>query len=407
MNGKTKRLWIVIAIAIGTIALLEILFCILCYLHRRRITVLQGNNDKQLLSSEISVGENGIPNNRKKAHDVSVFSYECITTATNNFSLESKLGEGGFGPVYKGKLPTGQEIAVKRLSKNSGQGIIEFKNELILISKLQHTNLVKLLGCCIFGEERMLIYEYMPNKSLDYFLFDSYRSKLLDWNKRFNIIEGIAQGLIYLHKYSRLKVIHRDLKASNILLDGSMNPKISDFGMARIFKQNELEANTNRIVGTYGYMSPEYAMEGVFSIKSDVYSFGVLMLEIVSGRRNNSFNQSDLVLNLVGYAWALWREDKGLDLVDPTISASFVANQVLRCIHVSLLCVEEGAVDRPTMSDMLSMLTNESTQLPLPKKPAFSNGRKPVGATIPKKESEVHTVWSNREMKSNSQLIEK
>nr|POE58829.1 receptor-like serine/threonine-protein kinase sd1-7 [Quercus suber] len=150
--------------------------------------------------------------------------------------------------------------------------------------------------------------------------------------------------------------------------------------MARIFKQNELEANTNRIVGTYGYMSPE---------------------------RNNSFNQSDLVLNLVGYAWALWREDKGLDLVDPTISASFVANQVLRCIHVSLLCVEEGAVDRPTMSDMLSMLTNESTQLPLPKKPAFSNGRKPVGATIPKKESEVHTVWSNREMKSNSQLIEK
>ncbi|KAL4598181.1 hypothetical protein ACB092_11G041400 [Castanea dentata] len=219
----------------------------------------------------------------------------------------------------------------------------QFKNELILISKLQHTNLVKLLGCCIFGEERMLIYEYMPNKSLDYFLFD--------WNKRFNIIKGIAQGLIYLHKYPRLKVIHRDLKASNILLDE--------------------KANTNRIVGTYGYISLEYAMEGVFSIKSDVCSFGVLMLEIVSGRTNNSFNQSDLVLNLVGYAWDLWKEDKGLDLVDPTINDSFVANQVLRCIHVSLLCVEEGAVDRPTMLDMLSMLTNESTQLPLPKKPAF------------------------------------
>nr|XP_023894116.1 G-type lectin S-receptor-like serine/threonine-protein kinase At1g11330 [Quercus suber] len=345
------------------------------------------------------MGENGIPNNRKKAYDVSVFSYECITTATNNFPLESKLGEGGFGPVYREKLPTGQEIAVKRLSKNSGQGIIEFKSELILISKLQHTNLVKLLGCCIFGEERMLIYEYMPNKSMDYLLFGLksiyllYRSKLLDWNKRFNIIEGIAQGLIYLHMYSRLKVIHRDLKASNILLDESMNPKISDFGMARIFKQNELEANTNRIVGTYGYMSPKYATEGVFSIKSDVYSFGVLMFEIMSGRRNNSFNQSDLVLNLVRYAWDLWKEDKGLDLVDPTMSASFVANQVLRCIHVSLLCMEEGAVDRPTMSDMPSMLTNESTQLPLPKKPAFSNGRKPVGVTIPKKEFEVHTAY--------------
>ncbi|GMY33294.1 G-type lectin S-receptor-like serine/threonine-protein kinase At1g67520 isoform X1 [Fagus crenata] len=312
--------------------------------------------------------------------------------ATNNFSLESKLGEGGFGPVYMGKLLTGQQIAVKRLSRNSGQGTNEFKNELILISKLQHTNLVKLLGCCIFGEERMLIYEYMPNKSLDYFLFDSNRSKLLDWKKRFNIIEGIAQGLIYLHKYSRLKVIHRDLKASNILLDESMNPKISDFGMARIVKQNELEANTNRIVGTYGYMSPEYAMEGVFSIKSDVYSFGVLMLEIVSGRRNNSFYHAEHVLNLVGYAWDLWQEGKGLELVDPAISDSCVEYQVIRCIHVSLLCVEDGVVDRPTMSDMLSMLTNESIQLPLPKKPAFSIGRKAIEANIPNRESGVHTV---------------
>ncbi|KAL4598185.1 hypothetical protein ACB092_11G041800 [Castanea dentata] len=371
-SGKTKWLWIAIAIAIGAIALLVIFFCMLCYLHRRRIIVLQ-------------------------AHDVSVFSYECITTATNNFSLESKLGEGGFGPVYKGKLPTGQEIAVKRLSRNSGQGIIEFKNELILISKLQRTNLVKPLGCCIFGEERMLIYEYMPNKSLDYLfdfsfspmnIYNYLLSKLLDWNKRFNIIKGIVQGLIYLHKYPRLKVIYRDLKASNMLLDESINPKISDFGMARIFNK----MNEKQILIEFGYMSPKYAMEGAFSIKSDVCSFSVLMLEIVSGRRNNSFNQFDLVLNLVGYAWDLWKEDKGLDLVDPTISDSFVANQVLRCIHVSLLCVEEGVVDRPTMLDMLSMLTNESTQLALPKKPAFSNERKPVGATIPKKEFEVHTT---------------
>nr|XP_023875246.1 receptor-like serine/threonine-protein kinase SD1-7 [Quercus suber] len=169
-----------------------------------------------------------------------------------------------------------------------------------------------------------------------------------------------------------------------------MNPAISDFGMARIFKQNELEANTNRIVGTYGYMSPKYAMEGVFSIKSYVYSFDALMLEIMSGIRNNSFNQSDHVLNLDGYAWDLWKEDKGLDLVDPTTSDSFVTNHVLRCIHVSLLCMEEGAVDRPTMSDVLSMLTNESTQLPLPNKPAFTIGRKPKRAIIPIKESEVH-----------------
>ncbi|KAK4594742.1 hypothetical protein RGQ29_018448 [Quercus rubra] len=379
-KGKNKRIWI--GSVIAAIGLLVILIYTLCCLQRRKKVIVK---DKSITIDEI-------PNDGKKGHDVSVFSYESIMAATNNFSLESKLGEGGFGPVYRGKLLTGQNIAVKRLSRNSGQGINEFKNELILISKLQHTNLVKLLGCCIFGEERMLIYEYMPNKSLNYFLFDSNRSKLLDWKIRFSIIEGIAQELIYLHKYSRLKVIHRDLKASNILLDESMNPKISDFGMARIFKRNELEANTNRIVGTYGYMSPEYAMEGVFSIKSDVYSFGVLMLEILSGRRNNSFYNADHALNLVGYAWDLWQEGKGLELVDLTIRDLCVEYQVLRYIHVSLLCVEDDVVDRPTMSDMLSMLTNESAQLPLPKKPAFSIGKKAIGANTPNNELELHTM---------------
>ncbi|XP_075643381.1 G-type lectin S-receptor-like serine/threonine-protein kinase At1g67520 isoform X1 [Castanea sativa] len=396
-TGKNKWIWI--GTVIAAIGLLVIIIYTLCCLQRRKKVIVKENSrskdEKELLDlviSDESITTDEIPSDGKKGHDVSVFSYEFIMAATNNFSLESKLGEGGFGTVYRGKLLTGQNIAIKRLSRNSGQGINEFKNELILISKLQHTNLVKLLGCCIFGEERMLIYEYMPNKSLNYFLFDSNRSKLLDWKKRFSIIEGIAQGLIYLHKYSRLKVIHRDLKASNILLDESMNPKISDFGMARIFKQNELEANTNRIVGTYGYMSPEYAMEGVFSIKSDVYSFGVLMLEILSGRRNNSFYHADHALNLVGYAWDLWQEGKGLELVDLTIRDSCVECQVLRCIHVSLLCVEDDAVDRPAMSDMLSMLTNESAQLPLPKKPAFSIGKKATRVNTPNNELELHTM---------------
>ncbi|XP_065637566.1 G-type lectin S-receptor-like serine/threonine-protein kinase CES101 isoform X4 [Quercus suber] len=223
-------------------------------------------------------------------------------------------------------------------------------------------------------------------------LEDHNTSKLLDWKQRFKIIEGIAQGMIYLHKYSRLRVIHRDLKASNILLDESMNPKISDFGLARIFEQNELAANTSRIVGTYGYMSPEYAMKGVFSIKSDVYSFGVLMLEIVSGRRNNSFQHVDDALNLVGYAWDLWQKGEGIELVDPAISDSCVKYQVLRCIHVSLLCVEDGAIDRPTMSDVLFLLTNESMPLPLPKKPAFSIGRKAIEANISYKESNNHSL---------------
>ncbi|KAL6338010.1 hypothetical protein AAG906_007825 [Vitis piasezkii] len=312
------------------------------------------------------------------AHDLKLFSFDSIVAATNNFSSENKLGEGGFGLVYKGKLLEGQEIAVKRLSRGSSQGLVEFKNEIRLIAKLQHMNLVRLLGCCIKGEEKMLIYEFMPNKSLDFFLFDPARRKILDWKRRHNIIEGIAQGLLYLHKYSRLRIIHRDLKASNILLDHDLNPKISDFGMARTFGRNASEANTNRIVGTYGYMPPEYAMEGIFSVKSDVYSFGVLLLEIVSGRKNKSFhhNHGAFAINLAVYAWDLWKEGTSLELVDPMLEDSYSTTQMLRCIHIALLCVQERAADRPTMSAVISMLTNETVPLPNPNLPAFSTHHK-------------------------------
>ncbi|VVA36969.1 PREDICTED: G-type lectin S-receptor [Prunus dulcis] len=318
--------WIWIGTAIGT----AVLVMVLCISRRKLFSgethPMVENELLEWMESDRSTGDvNGLQNDGKMGNNLTVFSYASVVAATTNFSEENKLGQGGFGPVYKGKLVTGREIAVKRLSRCSGQGTSEFKNELILISELQHTNLVQLFGFCIHGEERMLIYAYMPNKSLDYFLFDSTRAMLLDWTKRFNIIEGIAQGLLYLHKYSRMRVIHRDLKASNILLDEYMKPKISDFGLARIFAHNELEASTNRIVGTYGYMSPEYAMEGIFSIKSDVYSFGVLMLEIISGRRNSSFYNADRVLNIVGYAWELWKEGRGLELMDPTLKDSYTS----------------------------------------------------------------------------------
>ncbi|XP_062161867.1 G-type lectin S-receptor-like serine/threonine-protein kinase At1g11330 [Alnus glutinosa] len=314
----------------------------------------------------------GVNMNQVKIQELPLLNLQELASATNNFHQSNKLGEGGFGPVYKGKMSDGQEIAVKRLSRASGQGQEEFMNEVVVISKLQHRNLVRLLGCCVEGEEKMLVYEYMPNKSLDAFLFDSVKPRLLDWRRRFIIIEGIGRGLLYLHRDSRLRIIHRDLKASNILLDEELNPKISDFGMARIFGSNEDQANTKRVVGTYGYMSPEYAMRGQFSEKSDVFSFGVLLLEIVSGRRNINFCDDEQAMSLLGFAWKLWNAENIMALTDPMIREPCFEMEILRCIHVGLLCVQDFAKDRPTVSVVISMLKSETIDLPLPKQPAFT-----------------------------------
>ncbi|XP_052163852.1 receptor-like serine/threonine-protein kinase SD1-8 isoform X1 [Oryza glaberrima] len=308
--------------------------------------------------------------------ELPIFDLGTIAAATDGFSINNKLGEGGFGPVYKGKLEDGQEIAVKTLSKTSVQGLDEFKNEVMLIAKLQHRNLVRLLGFSISGQERILVYEYMANKSLDYFLFEKSNSVLLDWQARYRIIEGITRGLLYLHQDSRYRIIHRDLKASNVLLDKEMTPKISDFGMARMFGSEETEINTRKVVGTYGYMSPEYAMDGVFSVKSDVFSFGVLLLEIISGRRNRGVYSYSNHLNLLGHAWSLWNEGKSLELADETMNGSFDSDEVLKCIRVGLLCVQENPDDRPLMSQVLLMLaTTDATTLPTPKQPGFAARR--------------------------------
>ncbi|KAL7243983.1 hypothetical protein ACSBR1_016244 [Camellia fascicularis] len=300
-----------------------------------------------------------------------LFDLATLSSATNNFSSTNKIGEGGFGPVYRGEVTTGRKIAMKRLSKTLGQGLTEFKNEVILISKLQHRNLVRLLGCCIHEEERLLIYEYMPNKSLDTFIFNQTRGTSLEWKKRFDIIVGIARGLLYLHRDSRLRVIHRDLKAGNILLDSEMNPKIADFGLARSFGGDQFEENTNRVIGTYGYMSPEYAINGHFSVKSDVFSFGVMVLEIVSGKKNRGFYDPDHGLNLLGHAWKLWNEGKPIKLFDVFMEDPIPTSEVLRCIQVALLCVQQRPEDRPTMSYVLLMLDSENPVLPMPKQPVF------------------------------------
>ncbi|XP_030974402.1 G-type lectin S-receptor-like serine/threonine-protein kinase At4g27290 isoform X1 [Quercus lobata] len=312
--------------------------------------------------------------------EVPFFTLATIVIATNNFSSYNKLGEGGFGLVYKGTLIDGKEIAVKRLSQKSRQGLSEFKNEVILIAKLQHRNLVRLLGYCIEGDEKMLIYEFMPNGSLDSFIFDQTKAKVLDWSMRFNIICGIARGLLYLHEDSRLRIIHRDLKASNILLDSKMNPKISDFGMARIFGGDQIEGNTNRVVGTYGYMAPEYAIDGLFSVKSDVFSFGILLLEIISGKKNRGSFHLDNTQNLVGHAWKLWKEDRPLELIDTCLKGSVIQSEILRCLHISFLCLQQHHIDRPNMSCVVMMLHSESS-LPEPKELGFFVGKKSTSSS--------------------------
>ncbi|XP_059283328.1 cysteine-rich receptor-like protein kinase 44 isoform X2 [Lycium ferocissimum] len=300
------------------------------------------------------------------------YDFSTIRAATDNFSNANKLGQGGFGPVYKGKLQNEQEVAVKRLSADSGQGDLEFKNEVLLVARLQHRNLVRLLGFCLDGTERLLVYEFAPNASLDHFLFDSIKRTQLDWERRSKIIGGIAKGILYLHEDSRLRIIHRDLKASNVLLDAEMNPKISDFGMARLFTLDETQGNTSRIVGTYGYMAPEYAMHGQFSVKSDVFSFGVLVLEILSGQKNTCFRNGESLEDLLSYAWSSWRNGTAINFIDPMLrGTSGLVRDIMRCVHIALLCVQENVVDRPTMAAVVLMLSSLSLSLPVPSVPAY------------------------------------
>ncbi|KAK3143617.1 hypothetical protein QOZ80_4AG0302610 [Eleusine coracana subsp. coracana] len=336
---------------------------------RLRVELRNKENQKKMMLGYFSGSEFGDEN-----LELPFFSFGDVITATNNFSADNMLGQGGFGKVYKGILDENKEVAIKRLCQSSGQGVEEFRNEVVLIAKLQHRNLVRLLGCCIHGDEKLLIYEYLPNKSLDFFIFDATNKIVLDWPTRFKIIKGISRGLLYLHRDSRLTIVHRDLKPSNILLDAKMSPKISDFGMARIFGGTQQEANTNRVVGTYGYMAPEYAMDGAFSVKSDTYSFGVILLEILSGLKISLTHRTDFP-NLLAYAWSLWKEGKTMNLLDSSLVESCSSVEVLRCIHIGLLCVQDNPNSRPLMSSVVFMLENESIELSVPKQPVYFSQR--------------------------------
>ncbi|XP_034895763.2 G-type lectin S-receptor-like serine/threonine-protein kinase At4g27290 [Populus alba] len=371
VNSKSKVKKRIIVSSVLSTGILCIGLCLVLYVWKKK---QQKNSNLQRRSNNKDL---------KEELELPFFNMDELACATNNFSVSNKLGEGDFGPVYKGTLTDGREIAVKRLSKNSRQGLDEFKNEVKHIVKLQHRNLVRLLGCCIEGDENILVYELLPNKSLDFYIFDETRSLLLDWSKRYNIINGIARGLLYLHQDSRLRIIHRDLKTSNILLDHEMNPKISDFGLARSFGENETEANTNKVAGTYGYISPEYANYGLYSLKSDVFSY-----------KSRGFRHPDHHLNLIEHhgfayqAWILFKQGRPLELAAGSKVETPYLSEVLRSIHVGLLCVQENPEDRPNMLYVVLMLGNED-ELPHPKQPGFFTERDLVEASNSSRQSKL------------------
>ncbi|KAG2641446.1 receptor-like serine/threonine-protein kinase SD1-8 isoform X3 [Panicum virgatum] len=342
---NTRRFAAVITLVIAGFALLLLSLAFLIWRKARRSKKVGTMLDEaaELMSGECPTYPLGI-----------------IRTATNGFCRENIIGRGGFGEVYKGQLPDGQQVAVKKLSAdNTAQGLNEFMNEVVLIAKLQHRNLVRLLGCCVHCSERMLVYEYMSNKSLDAFIFDERRRASLRWETRLGIILGVARGVLYLHRDSRLNIIHRDLKAANVLLDADMAAKISDFGIARLFSTtaDRQDTITRTIIGTYGYMAPEYAMDGTVSFMQDVYSFGVLLLEIVTGRKNNQGS-----FNLIAHAWEMWEGGRSRDLVDPAIRDGCTGGelgQAAACVQVALLCVQECPSQRPPMADVIPMLLQQ------------------------------------------------
>ncbi|CAL4978932.1 unnamed protein product [Urochloa decumbens] len=297
------------------------------------------------------------------------FKFSQLDASTNSFSSNNMIGRGGYGNVYKGVLPDGVHIAIKICHGelvSCQPGRLEFENEVQIIPKLQHANILKLLGCCIEGDNRILVYEYMPRGSLHFIIHELKAGVSLAWPKRFQIIEGIAQGAVYLHQHSRLRVVHGDLKSSNILLDCDMTPRIIDFGLAQVLSSDKNEKDTFRVAGTLYYLEPEFCRTAIISTKSDVYSFGVICLEIITAQHASLSPEGQ---SLVVYAWELWSSERATEVIDPSLHVKPEISKILRCIQIALLCVQENRADRPTMSDILMFLKCDSMTLPVPTRP--------------------------------------
>ncbi|KAL8046396.1 hypothetical protein ABFX02_08G175200 [Erythranthe guttata] len=293
-----------------------------------------------------------------------IFTYKEVSAATNNFKPESLIGEGGFGRVYKGHLDSKNiDVAVKQLDRNGFQGNKEFLVEVLVLSLLHHPNLVNLVGYCAEGTQRVLVYEYMQNGSLeDHLLNISPERKPLDWNTRMKIAEGAARGLEYLHETANPPVIYRDFKASNILLDVDFNPRLSDFGLAKLGPVGEKTHISTRVMGTYGYCAPEYASTGQLSTKSDVYSFGVVFLEIITGRRVIDTSRPSEEQNLITWAEPLFKDKKKFHLMaDPLMEGNYPEKALYQALAIAAMCLQEEATTRPLISDVVTALEYLST----------------------------------------------
>lgn len=295
------------------------------------------------------------------AHSQLNFRYQELRQATNNFDSSNKLGQGSYGSVYKGILLDGREVAVKRLFLNTRQWIDQFFNEVHLINQVRHKNLVKLLGYSVDGQESLLVYDYYPNKSLDHFIFDENQAQILDWKKRIDIIQGVAEGLSYLHEESEIRIIHRDIKASNILLDDKLKPKITDFGLARSFAEDQTHLSTG-IAGTLGYMAPEYVVHGHLTEKADVYSFGVLLLEILTGQRCSNGTGAKPGQFFLAKIWSHYKAETVDEIMDRHFYDEAVKDEILHAVHVGLLCTQATPSYRPTMAKVVELLRSTKNQ---------------------------------------------
>ncbi|CAL5349860.1 unnamed protein product [Camellia sinensis] len=355
-GGGRSHLAIILAATSAAVALL-LTVAMISFITRKKI--VKKRRERKQLGALLAIVNKSALN----------FSYETLERATNYFHHSNKLGQGGSGSVYKGILPDGQVVAVKRLFFNTRQWMDHFFNEVNLISGIHHKNLVKLLGCSITGPESLLVYEFVPNQSLNDHFFVRKDVHRLRWELRYKIVLGTAEGLAYLHEESELRIVHRDIKLSNVLLDDDFTPKIADFGLARLFPEDKTHIST-AIAGTLGYMAPEYVTRGKLTEKADIYSFGVLVIEVVTGKRNNTFSENSY--SILQMVWNLYGTGKLSEAIDPSLEGKFQEHEASRLLEIGLVCVQAAAELRPSMSMVVKMIKNEN-EIPLAMQPPFMN----------------------------------